>query len=263
MRNFYDPYFVKPNFDIEQVGSKFDFDSVDAETLDRFPFVLTTRASYASSPPYGYEQAMVTESYILWRKTSPVGDREPAERGPEPGRGIACDRDARAERGLDSALFDAEPIRAEEDAWSPGDEPRAGAPASIELELEPGTWDLSLVYSATRPLTLSGPGFERTLPANLDYRGVSPFWDAGRIEVERAGKVPIEAEVAPPAPAGRLLGADSVADLGAIAATRVPRGSEAGPGPGAAIAPLGPRAFCRSAGEASYADWFAPPGSGG
>ncbi len=53
VRNFYDPYFVKPNFELRDVGSKFDFDSVEARKLDRFPYVLTTRAAYASGPPAG------------------------------------------------------------------------------------------------------------------------------------------------------------------------------------------------------------------
>ncbi len=30
VRNFYDPYFVEPNFELADVGSKFDFDSVTA-----------------------------------------------------------------------------------------------------------------------------------------------------------------------------------------------------------------------------------------
>ena len=92
VRNFYDPYFVEPNFDLEQVGSKFDFDSVTAETLARFPYVLTTRAAYASGPPPGYRVVARTESYLLWAKQkglSPIG-REPAEFGPEPGRFGGC-----------------------------------------------------------------------------------------------------------------------------------------------------------------------------
>ena len=51
VRNFYDPYFVEPNFDLADVGSKFDFDSVTADTLARFPYVLTTSATYASQRP--------------------------------------------------------------------------------------------------------------------------------------------------------------------------------------------------------------------
>ena len=54
VRNFYDPFFVEPNFELAEVGSKFDFDSVTAETLARFPYVITTRARYASGLRPGY-----------------------------------------------------------------------------------------------------------------------------------------------------------------------------------------------------------------
>ena len=55
VRNFYDPFYVEPNYDLKQVGSKFDFDSVAAEKLDRFPFVITTDSKYASEPPPEYQ----------------------------------------------------------------------------------------------------------------------------------------------------------------------------------------------------------------
>ena len=60
VRNFYDPYFVRPNFELENVGSKFDFDSVTADTLARFPYVITTRAAYASGPPPRYRPVAET-----------------------------------------------------------------------------------------------------------------------------------------------------------------------------------------------------------
>ena len=37
VRNFYDPYFVEPNFDLANVGAKFDFDSVTARDAGRVP----------------------------------------------------------------------------------------------------------------------------------------------------------------------------------------------------------------------------------
>ena len=67
MRNFYDPNFVKPNFELKDVASKFDFDSVAAEKLDRFPYVITTRAAYASGPPPSYRFVAETDSYVLWQ----------------------------------------------------------------------------------------------------------------------------------------------------------------------------------------------------
>ena len=86
VRNFYDPYFVEPNFDLANVGSKFDFDSVTATTLAEFPYVLTTKAEYASGPPPGYRVAASTDSYELWEKNGTPLGREPGESDQAPGR---------------------------------------------------------------------------------------------------------------------------------------------------------------------------------
>ncbi len=105
-----------------------------------------------------------------------------------------------------------------------------------------GTWRLSLRYDATRSLTLTAPGFETRLPGNLDYRGASPFWDAGTIDVAAPGAIEVVARVERPPLAGRLLGAHSVAHLGELVAVRAgdPR-------------LLGAGEACRG-----YVDWFEP-----
>jgi hypothetical protein len=102
-------------------------------------------------------------------------------------------------------------------------------------------------------VSLSAPGLEATLPANLDYRGVSPYWPAGGIEVRRPGAVRIAAGVDSPPLTGRILGAGSVAHLGAIAATRVREDYVEGvppPHPG-----LGGRIVPRAAACGDYGDW--------
>ncbi|MCD6016410.1 MAG: hypothetical protein K0R88_2494 [Solirubrobacterales bacterium] len=213
VRNFYDPYFVEPNFELERAGSKFDFDAVAASTLARFPYVLTTRASYASGPPPGYEPVAETESYLLWERGGRGEARRPGETDEEPGRVGGCS--GRAER---VASFAAEPVVAAPTDWSAATI-EGGEEAVLEVELTPGAWDLSLEYDSTRPVSLTAPGFEATLPGNLDYRGTAPFWSAGTIQVAEPGTIPITASVERPPPAGRLLGADSVAHLGALAAT--------------------------------------------
>ncbi|UJA21079.1 hypothetical protein HJD18_13225 [Thermoleophilia bacterium SCSIO 60948] len=262
VRNYYDPYFVEPNFDIEQVGSKFDFDSVDARTLARFPFVLTTRASYASGPPPGYRPEVVTDSYVLWRAGESPGERRPAEVGPEPGAEVGCESPLRLEGETGNRIatvFAERPVLAPASSWSPDAEPRSGSASTIEIELGAGSWDLSLAYDATRPLTLSAPGFEQTIPANLDYRGVSPYWPAGRIVLDEPATVTITADVADPPLAGRLLGAESVAHLGALAATRTGEVDDplVAPGPGAASQAETPGDLC-SRGGSEYVDWTAP-----
>lgn len=233
VRNFYDPYFVEPNFELENVGAKFDFDSVTAETLDRFRYVLTSQARYASSPSHGYNLVASTASYFLWERTESVGQREPAETGPEPGRVDGCpSQPLSAVASLPTA-----PVIAQ--SW---DETTIenGNEATTNLRLPAGAWDLSLRYDATRPVTLTGPDYETVLPGNLDYRGTAPFWAAGTIKVEREAQVRITASVERPPLAGRLLGSDSIAHLGALAAT--PHGN------------VRPRAH----GCDGYVDWYIP-----
>ena len=232
VRNFYVPssLYVKPNTALEDVFSKFDFDSVRASTLARFPYVLTTRAGYASSAPPGYEVIEQTDSYELWRQgpVSPAG-RMPGEDDAAPGRTGGC-----AGEPARVTAFATPPVVSSD--WSlatiGGDEV-----SEVTVDLPRGRWELSLRYDATRPVTLEAPGLDRTLPGNLDYRGAAPFWAAGSFK-SPGGPVEITATVERPPLAGRLLGADSVAHLGAIAAT------EAG-GPGSNS--------CRD-----YVDWYLP-----
>ena len=231
VRNFYNPYFVEPNFDLTDVASKFDFDSVEAGTLDRFPYVITTRAAYASGPPPSYLFVAETDSYVLWR-AGPVGMRLPAETGPEPTGPLEC-RPGRPLTGGVGAPTST--VRAEASSWAPSATIEGDSPASIELRMPAGRHHLSLQYDATRPVTLSAPGFHATLPGNLDYRGTAPFWPAGTLRLAEPGTVAIEAGVEDPPAAGRLMGADSVAHLGALVATSTAGGDvhSAAPYPGA------------------------------
>jgi hypothetical protein len=158
-----------------------------------------------------------TASYELWEKRkSPLG-RRPAEIGPAPGRVGACP----AKRPRAASSFAAPPVLAEASGWS-RTTVESGESATTELRLPAGIWELSLQYDATRPLTLADDAerLDVTLPGNLDYRGTAPFWPAGRIEVAGGAPVQVTATVERPPLPGRLLGAHSVAHLGALAATR-------------------------------------------
>ena len=218
VRNFYDPYFVEPNFALREVGSKFDFDAVEARKLDRFPYVITTRAAYASGQPPGYRAELVTDSYVLWRAGGGIAGRRPVEMGPEPTARLRCGQDRRS--GTAAVLSD-DPVVASE--WSPSATVENGAPASISIDLPEGRWLLSLQYDSTRSLKLTGPNYSTRLPGNLDYRGTAPFWAAGGLETTGPDPTEIEVAVEPPPFGGRVMGAKSVAHLGALAA--VPEGS--------------------------------------
>ena len=236
VRNFYDPYFVEPNFDLRSVASKFDFDSVTAESLARFPYVITTRAAYASDPPPDYEAVLETPSYVLWAKEGPVARRVPVEDGPEPGAQLDCER---RPEGVAAILGD-EPLLFPDVDWS-STTVESGSEATMELAAPPGSWGVSIQYDSTRPLTLSAPGLQTTLPGNLDYRGTGPFWAAGAIAVDSREPFTLTASVENPPLVGRAIGTDSVGHLGALALT---------PGEERLVAAQ------RACGE--YADWLQP-----
>jgi hypothetical protein len=60
---------------------------------------------------------------------------------------------------------------------------------------------------------------DRTMRANLLFRGPSPFYRVGTIEVRRPGSVAFDVSIDRPPLIGRLLGTESRAYLGTLAAT--------------------------------------------
>ncbi len=214
VKNFYvpDTFYAEPNPDIANVFSKFDFDSVTAQTLAEFPFVVTTSASYQSQAPPGYEVVKETTDYILWRQGTDPSGRTPGEIDAAPGRTGGCP----AARPRTVSSFATEPIALPETEWSQTTV-ESGESATIGIDLPPGSWSVSLQYDATRPITISAEGSEQTLPGNLDFRGPGPYWPAGVID---GGPQEITVTVEDPPLAGRLMGAHSTAHLGPIAAVR-------------------------------------------
>ena len=189
VKNFYDPYFVEPNAELANVFSKFDFDSVTAETLARFRYVLATRAAYASGPPPGYE---VIERTGLLRAVAArrVAARSRAgESDAEPGRVGGCDGAKTAE----VSAFARPPVVA--DGWSARTIEGGDEDAVLELDLPAGEWELSIQYDSTRDLTIDGPGLEATLPGNLDYRGPAAFFAVGSISSDGEAPTTITATV--------------------------------------------------------------------
>jgi hypothetical protein len=265
VRNYYDPNYVKPDLRLEDVFQKFDFDSVTAETLDRFPFVITTRAAYASGPPPAFQALRETRDFVLWKRAGPAGPRRTLAEGGSPGAVLDC-RSREAQRllraGGSATVFSATPVVG--GRWSPSASLDSGSPASQTLALPAGRWDISIQYDATRPLHVAAPGLEATLPANLDYRGSVPYYPAGQITVRRGGAVRFTVGVERPPLAGRLLGTKSQAHLGAIAATRSGRGprsaaqrsSATAGGPAASIPGEAERQTPLSRSCGHYVDWY-------
>ena len=236
---------------------KFDFDSVPPATLGRFPYVITTRAAYASGPPPAFEPLRVTSDFALWKRTGPVGERRTLAEGDRPGEPLDCSssQGRRLRRGGGTATaFAAPPVIG--GAWSPSPTVESGSESSQELTLPRGRWRISIQYDSTRALRIRAPGMAATLPPNLDYRGSVPFHAGGELTVRRHGPVRFTVSVERPPLAGRLLGAYSVAHLGAIAASPAAGDQSGGPLPG-----LGERRVRLGRACGRYVDWFRPRGA--
>ncbi len=249
VRNYYDPNYVKPDLRLKDVFRKFDFDSVTPRTLARFPFVITTRAAYASGPPPAFRPVRRTADFMLWRRTGPVGPRRTLAEGADPGAILNCSSQGgrgRVRAGGTATVFSTPPVIG--GRWSPGPTVEDGSPAAQAFTLPAGRWEISISYDATRPIHLSAPGMDATLPANLDYRGSVPYYPVGEVRVRRSGAIRFTVSVERPPLAGRLLGTKSQAHLGAIAASAAGAG---GPAPGAAERRV---PLSRACGR--YLDWY-------
>jgi hypothetical protein len=253
VRNFYDDYYVKPDLRLGPgVFMKFDFDSVTARKLHRFQYVITTRGAFASGPPASLRLMRTTPSFALWRRVGPLTARETLSEGKYPGAVLRCaspsgQRISRA--GGTATVFARSPVHSAR--WTPEPTVEDGERARATLHLPAGRWEISIQYDASRPLTLTAPRFRATIPGNLDYRGSTPYYPVGRLDGGRAGAVKFTASVERPPLAGRLLGAHSVAHLGAIAASPAGTAARALPGDGEQRLALG-----QACGR--YVDWYAP-----
>ncbi len=236
-------------------GRPLDFDNLDHVNLDRFQFVVTTRAPYSSAPPGNWRLARQTRTYTLWRRDGPTPDRQLLPEGADPGAVLDCGTAAgrRLSGRAGWAGVRPRPVVAAVDDWSVTDGPAevaplghaevpAGQSARQELLLPPGQWDLSLQYISSGPLDIEGPGLRTRLPPSTARGG--PYWPAGRVE-SRGGTTTIS------------VSADSVSrlswrrgvSLGSLAATR----ADSEP----VVVPL--EQACER-----YVDWYvlAPPAAG-
>jgi hypothetical protein len=183
--------------------------------------VVTTRTRLSSEPPEAFRRALATPSYVLWKRKAPVGPRLTLDEGPSPGAVLDCDEASglrlSAPQGL-AAVWPVEPMEGSEGGWAPEPEATDEQPATQKLELEPGRWEISLQYDSPLPVEIEAPGFRAALPANLDFRGPTPYFAAGVIEIERAGEFPFTVTLASPPWLAGVLDAPREAHLRAIAA---------------------------------------------
>jgi hypothetical protein len=182
-------------FDTGDAYSPIDFDSFSRGTLDRFPYVVTSRASWNSQAPKNFKRIAATPSYLLWKRTGPTPeDRHVLLEGTEAGAFAGC-------AAPEIRILLANPGRASvfpstvigpKDAWDEGSVIGTGAETSQSLRIPRGAWNLSIQYFSPFDLTLSGPSFSEPLPAALDGQRPNTislgnngqFWPAGRYQSE-------------------------------------------------------------------------------
>ena len=212
-------------------GRALDFDSVGNETLNKFRYVITANAGFASAPPPELERVASTPSYTLWRRRDDVPPREVIEPPDAPGAVLDCERPAgrRLSRRAGVATVSPEPLVGRKRRWRPASSFSTGGSATQSFELEPGEWAVSLQYHSPVALEVEGRGITNVeLPASLDGMfgfapGEGQFWPAGTIEIGRAQRVRVAVRQAERTWLERLLRVERRTWLGAIALTRAGR----------------------------------------
>ena len=203
--------------------AKFDFDVVPRKVIERFDYVITTGAAQLSEAPANFEPIRRTRDYVLWKRNGPLPERYTLIEPIGPGATVDCSDPAVARLARldgEARVFTKPPVVGR--AWDPTSEPTSAVSATEELPLSAGRWAISLQYASTQPARITAPGLDVALPANLLFRGPAPFYPVGEITVNRDGLVHFRVAVGRLPTVGRLLGAESRAYLGPIAATPVP-----------------------------------------
>ena len=240
-------------FDTGDAYSPIDFDSFSRGTLDRFPFVITSRAAWNSQAPENFRRVAATPSYVLWKRVGETPeDRHVLLEGTEPAARAGCAapeiRILLANPGRAALFPDA--VIAPKAAWLEESVLGAGERAAQAMLLPAGTWNLSLQYFSPFDLTLSAEGFRGQLPAALDGQRPNTislgnngqYWPAGRFESD-GGPVVFALATAEASTLQKLSGYDGKAYIGALVAV---------PAEPRRIVPL--RAACDG-----WIDWYQSP----
>jgi hypothetical protein len=223
---------VSPNpekpFDTGDAYSPIDFDSFSRGTLDRFPYVITSRAAWNSQAPPNFKRVSATPSYVLWKRTGPTPeDRHVLLEGTEAGAFAGCAApELRILLGGEgrAGLF-RDVVIGQKGSWVGGSILGTGATTGLAMQLPAGSWNLSLQYFSPFDLTLSGPGFHERLPAALDGQRPNTislgnngqFWPAGRYR-SKGGPVVFTLRTAEASALQSLTGYDGKAYVGELVA---------------------------------------------
>jgi hypothetical protein len=225
--NHYDVEEVHPLYRATDLNAKFDWDNVPPFVMNKFHWVVTTSAAMQSQVPAGFTQRLRTGDFILWQRDHDVGQRRTLYEPVNPGAPLDCGDPEQApitKLNGTATVFTVQPVVGK--VWSPSPALTQTKPAHMRLYLTPGRWDLSIQYASTQhlDLTASGAGlahrFSADLRTNLLFRGPSPYYPVGALDVKRAGNVIVNVDVGDPPLIGRLLRTESKAYLSGLAFTR-------------------------------------------
>jgi hypothetical protein len=216
-----------------------DFDSVTAQTLNQFPYAVTTSAIYQSQAPPGWTLADSTDSYRLWRRTGTTPEITNLVEEARPGRVFRCNRPKLAQFldvGGEALTWQPRNVIAKRLYWkaarasgvvlqgSPIDNNLApGQTASQRIRLPRGRWELSIQYvSPVTGIEVKAPGLSVHLPAGMDaaipYRpDQGPYWPVGEITSE-GGPVTVSVTADDVNSFQDLIGVDAPALIGNLTA---------------------------------------------
>jgi hypothetical protein len=201
-----------------------------------------------SQAPIGFAARLRTHDFVLWHRDHPVGERRTLFEPINPGAALDCADPGEAklrEVSGTATVFTVQPVVGR--VWNPTPALTESQPAQQRLFLTPGRWDISIQYASTQAMNVSASGgglaapFEAHLRTNLLFRGPSPYYPVGTLEVRTPGEVLLQISVDDPPLVGRILGTESKAYLAGLAATR--------PDPARETTPLGD-------GCDRYVDWY-------
>jgi hypothetical protein len=225
--NHYDVEETHALYRATDLNAKFDWDNLPQFVMNKFNWVVTTSAAMQSQAPPGFSPRLRTGDFILWHRDHPVGQRRTLYEPLNPGATLDCNDPGQAPlRRVNgtATVFTVQPVVGK--VWNPSPELTQTKPAHLRLYLTPGRWDLSIQYASTQALHLTANGsglaspFDAELRTNLLFRGPSPYYPVGTLDVRRAGNVIVQVDVADPPLVGRLLHTESKAYLSGVAATR-------------------------------------------
>jgi hypothetical protein len=172
-----------------EYGEALDFDSVGADTLNDYGWIVTPNDAASSAPPPQLHLVRSTEDFRLWKRVGRVRERSILGEGEWPGAVLRCD----TEKGRAIVASGGVAAVRRPPIVAPVPPAAAGSTVSARLDLPAGEWELETPYTSPLPVDVTAPGLSATLAANLDRGG--PRLPIGRVTVRRPPPLPISFHV--------------------------------------------------------------------